>query len=335
MDIGLFTSIYYNNIGNAFIDIGAEAAIKKASETNGNIIKISQCPNFAVSTSNKISLKENIFLHWLWLLIMQKYQKKIHDKVYLTVKERNVFNLLNIAELDYLIIPGCVLTVPFFTIYKKLILSVKDRGTKIIFLGVSGNYYDKTEKDFVSKSLEEIRPYALITRDRIAYTLYSKYSNYIYNGIDNAFFVNLTDIRKTKTYMTPYTVLTFDEPQNAHIKNILKKEIKTNIILSNHKPYSYNNMRKYINKGYIISDYPQDYLYLYSNAELVYTDRVHACIPTLSFGNKCKLFSDSKRIELFENVDIHNITKEIATLDSNKLKEKQDSQILFLKSILK
>ena len=81
------------------------------------------------------------------------------------------------------------------------------------------------------------------------------------------------------------------------------------------------------------SDQPLDYLYLYRNAEAVYSDRVHACIPTLSFGNQCQLFSDSPRIALFENVGLHDIKKELTMIQN--LKQLQEKQIDYLRRILK
>ena len=53
-----------------------------------------------------------------------------------------------------------------------------------------------------------------------------------------------------------------------------------------------------------------DYLLLYRNASEVYSDRVHACIPTLAFGNKARLFSNSPRIALFENAKIPDVKGE-------------------------
>ena len=47
--ICLFTSVFYNNIGNAFIDIGAEETIKAAMGNDDDLVKISQCPFFATS----------------------------------------------------------------------------------------------------------------------------------------------------------------------------------------------------------------------------------------------------------------------------------------------
>ena len=65
----------------------------------------------------------------------------------------------------------------------------------------------------------------------------------------------------------------------------------------------------------------------------MHSDRVHACIPTLAFGNKARLYSDSTRIALFENAGIPEIKEKVVSITG--LKEKQDAQIGFLKSLFK
>lgn len=75
MNIGLFTSVYFNNIGNGFIDLGAEATLKEALPENGKIIKLSQCANFAATMGKGMILKESPFFHWLWVSIMQRFAK--------------------------------------------------------------------------------------------------------------------------------------------------------------------------------------------------------------------------------------------------------------------
>ena len=89
---------------------------------------------------------------------------------------------------------------------------------------------------------------------------------------------------------------------------------------------------KLVKNGVIVSDNPMDYLLLYRNASEVYSDRVHACIPTLAFGNKARLFSNSPRIALFENAKIPDVRERLVSIEG--LKEMQDKQIAFLASLL-
>ena len=248
-------------------------------------------------------------------------------------KTMDVFSVANIAKFDYFIIPGCVLTVPFFKIYGELLRNKVKQGCKLIFLAASGNHYTDYEVNYVSEFLKELKPYAIMTRDSVAYKHYAKFSENTYNGIDNVFFVNRLDIPKCETTVSPYIVLNFDEPKHNGIKELLaKKFADKNIIYTNHKPFPYANVSKLVKKGIMVSDYPLDYLLLYKNVTETHSDRVHACIPTLSFGNKAQLYSDSPRSALFENVGITDIKDHPVKVEG--LKEMQDKQICFLKRIL-
>lgn len=290
--IALLTSVTFNNIGNGFIDLGAEAALMKALPLNAELFKVSSNANFAATMGQMFMLKENPIINWLWVHTMQRAAKKLHDRSYKTVKTQNIFSMASMVKCDYFIIPGCVLTVPFFTIYGDLIKRKAEQGSKIIFLGASGNFYTEYEVKFVSEYLRKLQPYAIMTRDSLAYKYYANFTKNSYNGIDNVFFVNLLNLPQIDTDLTPYVVLNIEEPKHYRIKEELKNIFKEkNIVYSYHKPFPYTKVSKLVKNGVIVSDNPMDYLLLYRNASEVYSDRVHACIPTLAFGNKARLFS--------------------------------------------
>ena len=336
MKIALFTSVYFNNIGNGFIDLGAEATIKAAMSENDQLIKVSQCANFAASMGKTFMLKENPAINWMWTHIMQKFASKLHDKSYQAVNTLEVFSPASMFEFDCLIIPGCVLTVPFFTIYGKLLEKKAAQGCKLIFLGASGNFYTNYEIQYVKEYLKKLKPYAIMTRDNVAFKQYKEYCDASYNGIDNVFFVNRLEIPSMKSELGKYDVVNLEEPKHSQLQKKLVYKLQSegkNIIFSNHKPFPYTKISKLVkNEKTVISDYPLDYLALYRNVETVYSDRVHACIPTLSFGNNAVLFSDSPRKALFENVGIKEISDKPMHLKG--LESMQQNQISFLSSLL-
>lgn len=336
MNVGLFTSVFFNNIGNGFIDLGAEVQLKSALPENAQLIKLSQCSNFAASLGKMFAIKELPGIEWLWTHLMQKFVHQLHDKTYKAVSTLDVFSPAKIAELDYLVIPGCVLTVPFFVIFGKFLEEKVKQGCKLIFLAASGNYYTEEEKSCVKEWLTKLKPYAVTFRDSVAYNNYSSLCDKTYNGIDCVWFVNRLDIPKCETSMDPYVVLNFDLPKNNDIKKKLSKTLKDrNIIYTDHKPYPYTKVSKRAKSNVMCSDYPLDYLFLYKNVKETYSDRVHACIPTLSFGNKAQLISDSPRVALFENVgiDLSEIKSHPISLDQGVLKELQDKQIAFISKL--
>lgn len=338
MNVGLFTSVFFNNIGNGFIDLGAEVQLKAALPVDAQIIKLSQCSNFAASLGKLFAIKELPCIEWLWTHLMQKFVNQLHDKTYKAVSSLDVFSPAKIAKLDYLVIPGCVLTVPFFVIFGKFLEDKINQGCKLVFLAASGNYYTEEEKACVKEWLVKLKPYAITFRDSVAYRNYSSLCEKTYNGIDCVWFVNRLDIPKTNTTMDPYAILNFDLPKNDSIKKRLVKMLKNrNIIYTDHKPYPYTKVSKKAKQNIMCSDYPLDYLFLYKNVKETYSDRVHACIPTLAFGNKAQLISDSPRVALFENVgiDINKIKTEPINVDIEYLRKLQNNQIAFIQKLFK
>lgn len=336
MKIGLFTSVYFNNIGNGFIDLGAEETLKASMPQGADLIKLSQCANFAASLGPSFMMKENIVVRWLWNHTVQHVEKQLHDRVYNAISTLDVFSPAKIAKLDYLVLPGCILTDAFFTIYGKFLEEKARQGCRFIFLGASGNYYTNKEVTIVKQWLGKLKPYALMFRDSVAYEYYAEFSDNIYNGIDNVFFVNRLNLPKVETTINPFVVLNFDIPKHSPIRKKLETKFERgHIVYTDHKPYPYIKVCRLAKKNVMCSDYPLDYLFVYRNAVETHSDRVHACIPTLSFGNKAQLYSDSPRIALFENVGIplSEIKHRPVTLDKCRLKELQDRQILFLREI--
>ena len=253
--IALLTSVTFNNIGNGFIDLGAEAALMKALPLNAELFKVSSNANFAATMGQMFMLKENPIINWLWVHTMQRAAKKLHDRSYKTVKTQNIFSMASMVKCDYFIIPGCVLTVPFFTIYGDLIKRKAEQGSKIIFLGASGNFYTEYEVKFVSEYLRKLQPYAIMTRDSLAYKYYANFTKNSYNGIDNVFFVNLLNLPQIDTDLTPYVVLNIEEPKHYRIKEELKNIFKEkNIVYSYHKPFPYTKVSKLVKNGVIVSD---------------------------------------------------------------------------------
>ena len=313
-------------------------SVVPAKPQGADIVKLSQCANTAASMSTLFFIKELPGVNWLWTRVMQKYAKTLHDRSYNVVNTFDVFSPVKIAKLDYLIIPGCVLTVPFFAGYGKLLETKVEQGCKLIFWAASGNHYTEYEIKAVKEWLRKLRPYAITTRDSQAFEYYSDLTPNAYNGIDNVFFVNKLNLPKVDTVLDPYIVLNFDEPKHKNIKENLKKTfIDKNIVYTDHKPMPLSKVSRMVKKGVVCSDYPLDYLFIYNNAKETHSDRVHACIPTLSFGNRAQLYSDSPRIALFENVglDISEMKSHPVSIEQTKLKDLQDKQIEFLKSILK
>ncbi len=85
----------------------------------------------------------------------------------------------------------------------------------------------------------------------------------------------------------------------------------------------------------MVSDLPSDYLSLYSHAHVTYSDRIHACIATLAFGNRAQLFGRHvPRLRMFERVGVGDILQHPVQLDMQILDDEKQKQVAFLRDIL-
>jgi hypothetical protein len=108
------------------------------------------------------------------------------------------------------------------------------------------------------------------------------------------------------------------------------------VIRTHHAPWpTFSIPNQFEKNDTLISDLPSDYLTLYSQAETVYSDRIHACVVTLALGNKAMLFGrDNPRIKMFERIGAGEILKNPVKADQTHLAQLKSAQINFLRSTI-
>jgi hypothetical protein len=85
----------------------------------------------------------------------------------------------------------------------------------------------------------------------------------------------------------------------------------------------------------LMSDLPWDYLSLYARSHTTYSDRIHACIATLAFGNRAQLFGrDVPRLRMFERLGAGDIMKQPLSIDARRLQSEKRRQVEFLREVL-
>jgi hypothetical protein len=90
----------------------------------------------------------------------------------------------------------------------------------------------------------------------------------------------------------------------------------------------------YFKENIFFSDIPQEYIDIYSNAYITFSDRVHACVLTLAYGGEARLFFDTDRSLLFDRVGLSSISDELVSLSSEKIEKEKRKQIDFVESVL-
>lgn len=89
--------------------------------------------------------------------------------------------------------------------------------------------------------------------------------------------------KTTELSLGNFDVHTFDK-----IIDSIKSNKNNLIIRTHHSPWYAH--RKYLKENNtLISECPDNYLNLYANAAVMYSDRVHACVAVLAFGVEEKL----------------------------------------------
>lgn len=84
-----------------------------------------------------------------------------------------------------------------------------------------------------------------------------------------------------------------------------------------------------------VSDIPTPYLNLYANSKVTFSNRVHACVATLAYGNPAMIFTKSPRLHLMDRLGIVDITKKPVLLPKERLDQEKAAMIEFLREAVK
>ena len=310
------------NIGNAFIDYSIKYCIRKAlNDPQYPIVEASNLPAY---------LKYNFA------------KRKPFNRFSFSKMSHVDFDLRTMMEPDVVVLGAALLDVYWSKIHAGLLDWLRTTKTKVIILGGGGgNNYSADEIGYVKEAWRGIDVISYIARDEKAYKNFMDLSENRYLGIDNAFFLSdcFTPAR-LNTQVKKLGVKTFDIktgrdvhfPDDYMVITLPHRLMDVDSI----KFASRHGMNTFsiVGETDLISDFPDDYLHIYGNAAQTHSDRVHACVATLSFGGAARYYDNSDRSWLFERVQCGGIRKELTTLNQAYIKEEKYKQIQYLKSIL-
>lgn len=332
-------SCWPTNIGNAFVQIGINNALDKIlGDDQGDIYRYGSISDF---------------LFW---------QRNLSC---------NNLNIAEMADFDYVFIGGMTQCHDYFASVEKLLSKFIEKGTKIIIAGGGAGLYSDEEVDAVRKWMKSIPIYGFISRDHYSYEAFADLAEHSFDGIDSAFF--LPDGFKPIPFKIPeFNIVNFDiidEPSVSNYLDLSGKLIEKNngvlgsiisslkakgtstngsnvpmvldmngklLIRTHHAPWPGIASEKHFeHQGTLISDLPSDYLNLYSQTNITYSDRIHACIATLAFGNEAMLFGkENPRIRMFERIGAGELLERPVRADMEYLNELKEKQINFLRKLI-
>ncbi len=103
------------------------------------------------------------------------------------------------------------------------------------------------------------------------------------------------------------------------------------VIRADHRFNPHITWKVYQHPNAVASDEPFTYFSLYAGAQLTLSDRVHACVATLAYGNPAMLYHPTPRARLFARVGLDKIREQPCTLDLEYLNKERDAEVAFLK----
>ena len=326
------------NIGNGFIDKGAKECVRRA-QPDAEIVETSGLVNKAVSQSGPgffsryIGERLGRIGDHLFQYGTEYYQQDS--------RKDNTVHLSRLLDADLAVFPGCILDVHmdwYFDTLKRL----SNRDIPILLLGAGGLSYDKRTVRNTRRNISKLKTAGFVSRDEKSYKRYSDLFDYAYNGIDCGFYIS--DWYDPPKANQNFIVATFDKqkcPSFESNKKVIQAHhgslmtpfsgYLTNMLYITIQRYRRKQFGFFENENTFISDQLRDYLFLYKNSKEVHSDRVHACVPALAYGNDAKFYHDTVRGGLFDKVLEKDISLEEVSIDRNKLKKEKESQSSFVR----
>lgn len=314
-----------SNIGNAFYDLGAKYVLEKCLGNRASIRLSSDKPG----------------VYW----------------EYFFPSNCSVLDHTEQYDADYLVLLGPVFSPSFIRLWINTLKRLQERGTRIVFMSAGANEYDDQEYDEISRLLDGLNLYSLMSRDSETYQRYNSFFEESYDGICCAFYCNEYAPKFTSN-STPYIVMNYDngiepfitestdnarfelngkkydliEPKGrrrrAYIDKMESGELIVRTIHSVLPPYIQDKRDHKTNC--FVSDIPFDYLHLYSNADAVITNRVHAAVASVAYGTPTYLANNSPRANILKRVGCEKVFETISICDNTIIdneKKKLESEI--------
>lgn len=101
------------------------------------------------------------------------------------------------------------------------------------------------------------------------------------------------------------------------------------ILRTDHRYNPFLPRKSYANARSYVGDVPYTYLNMYANAACTFSNRVHACVATVSYGNEAMLFTRSPRAYLLDRLGLDGLRERPVRLDMDRLREEKDALIRF------
>lgn len=338
MRVVFYGSCWPTNIGNAFVNLGALAALRSALGERAELVHVG-------GMSSYLSQRQG--------------------------RPENDFHVSDWIDADYIVMAGMTQSVEHLESAGQNLRRFLARGARIVIAGGGAERYDAAEVEAVRAILRDLPVHAFASRDRYSFEHYGDLATHAFDGIDSAFFIGEA-VRPVRFVDRPYLALCFDsmpEPDVLHaavpvetggrrsdprgwpsLRTRLRRLLRRNpaaayppapidaaglhVVRARHATLP-EPRDAFERPATLVSDLPSDYLALYANAVVTYTDRIHACIAALALGGRAQLFGAAvPRLRMFERVGADEVLERPVALDPERMKSEREAQVGFLREVL-
>jgi len=329
----LLLRTWKTNIGNGFIDKGAKASLRRAFP-DSQITEVSAYSQYIESNVNQDLLAG---VKRGELSVVQKGISRLRKRCSETKDYRftSVGDMISLETTDLAVLPGCVLYEHALSKYERILNRLESKNIPLLVLGAGGGDYGTETQQYTRRILQNHSDIGLISRDHKAFEAYRDDVDEAEPGIDNAFFID--DWHKPAESEKDFVVANFDKTREPPM------ETEKMIIRTSHTPFGepFGSLlnRKFSDKfrveeeNFFVSDNLRDYLFMYANAQEVYSDRVHACLPALVYGAKAKFVFNTPRAALFDSMGVEWEDTPVG-IDSQRLLTKKEHQVENIKEMV-
>ena len=325
---GVLRILYYGgawptNIGNAFIDLGAMALLR-AAFPHAQLSFASEMPPwlFRYAVDDSPAGSPPGFARRLFRRLKRR------DSEVPRGFQHNALDICAVSACDLVVFSGMAMCREFVDAQGPSLLKLAQQGVKILLLGTGALCYDSEEKTIYAEFLKRVRPIGFVSRDDCSFEMFASLVENSFRGIDCGFFVPEA-FTPFKLNLPDYFVVNFDSTPEPEL------DTQGLLVTRAHHTFFGRVPRWHTQEPRtLVSDIPQDYLTLYANCAGVYSDRVHACVATLAYGKRARLFGTTPRASLFDVVGAGRITKELVGVSPQLLAEKKEYQVSVVRRIV-
>lgn len=342
--VALVSGFWGQNIGNAFFNIGGKWILEKVFGV-GNVAFIQDQPGYRTfhkqsrgNPRNAFDLIGHLDIDYLVLqgpLLTSTY-RALWQKTFERLRRRKVKIILLGAAFFKYTQAELVAVRPFLEEFPPAVIVTRDSVTHKILTDWGFDAYDGIDSAFfvplaLPKLALDIEPYVTLTFDRWpeptiaigshkqskqAFLLDGEYWSISKPSIAT----KLADLGKAEAYL-------------GHLmdRRVLPDRLGNyHVIRPEHRSNPHITWKIYKHPRSLVSDEPFSYAALYSSAALTMTDRVHAAILTLAYGNAAMLFTPTPRSSVFSRFGLRVIGEEPVRISADRLGEEQAGELRFV-----